>query len=1086
MVVDAPVPGTTAAVAVLPPPVHHDAPTGDVPAVAGRGLLTVDVPLGRRVLVVGDLLLQPDGGPSATALAADLVQTLERWQGPGVVVVCGNLFDGPAAGLDVDVVHRTLAAHGPLARAIAAFTARPDCRLLVLPGWRDPEVRSDAAVRAELATLGAEVAPALDLRLTTAAGERRVVVRPGAPTDPAVPIAEHRPAETRSWLTGLDRLEDPGASSRFVTSRLLYRRLRHIVWVPPVLAVVVAVVLHVTQVFHGLQHLAHTPRASGALNHAYAASWPHRLLFVLFVVAVFEIALAVGIAVASRRIWRREGGGELPSPWPHPLAASLGGTPAPGELAIGDHPALDEARALLASGTTGLITGGSFRAEFTHLDRGFFACAGGTTEFVREHSGRVGLPPVFLPHRQVSWIELETGAELHVRLLLADVSLPTSTFLERFVSDDQIVKGYRVAALHPALVASWPHGAAWPPAPEVAADRVQVRRVRRLAASAIFVAGLVDLLIAVTPPLRDRLHLVEQVLPLGVAQAAGALVALAGIGLMMLARGVLRGQRRAWLVSLVLLSVSLGLHLAHGPDLDGMVLSALVLVFLIVERRRFAAATDTGSLRSAVTTLIVGGVVATGAATITVEVSGRVRHHPLPGWVEVAFGSAERLVGVQTVAFPPAINGFLAPSLLAVGMALIIVALFLVTRPVVDRRLSSVRAATARRAAESRARDLVRRHGTGTLDYFALRDDKQWFFHRDSLVAYAVYAGVCLVSPDPIGPPSERRQVWNAFRHYVDANGWAVGVMGAGDDWLPLYRDAGMRHVYIGDEAVVDVQSFSLAGGRMKGLRQACRARRPQRLHGRVPRPDDGVTGAGGPPGRPDGPEPPHRPRTRLLDDARPGVRPARHRLAAHRGQRPRGRAGRRVPVRPVRGHRGLLARPHAARPGRASQWPLGLRPVLDHRAPPGRGQAGPEPQLRRHAQHPRRGAGRRCGPAGRALGPAATVGRPAHRDPVEVQRQVRARVAPPLRGLRLGRAVHPDGDADPPGRVADRDAGRRPAARHHHPSPARPRDTRPGRAAAQRATDRLDCRLIQPAAVPPADGPTADGPTADGPTADR
>ena len=39
---------------------------------------------------------------------------------------------------------------------------------------------------------------------------------------------------------------------------------------------------------------------------------------------------------------------------------------------------------------------------------------------------------------------------------------------------------------------------------------------------------------------------------------------------------------------------------------------------------------------------------------------------------------------------------------------------------------------------EFRARDIVRRHGISTLDYFALRSDKKWFFHRDSLVAYAV------------------------------------------------------------------------------------------------------------------------------------------------------------------------------------------------------------------------------------------------------------------------------------------------------------------------------------------------------------
>ena len=165
------------------------------------------------------------------------------------------------------------------------------------------------------------------------------------------------------------------------------------------------------------------------------------------------------------------------------------------------------------------------------------------------------------------------------------------------------------------------------------------------------------------------------------------------------------------------------------------------------------------------------------------------------------------------------------------------VALYLLTRPVVDRRLSSGRAAMGRRAAELRARDIVRRHGTGTLDYFALRDDKQWFFHRDSLVAYAVFGGVCLVSPDPIGPFSERAHVWDSFRRYVDRNGWGLGVMGAGEEWLPTYQASGMRFLYIGDEAVVDPREFSLAGRQDEGAAPGGQPRRPLRLHRPLPRP---------------------------------------------------------------------------------------------------------------------------------------------------------------------------------------------------------------------------------------------------------
>ena len=67
---------------------------------------------------------------------------------------------------------------------------------------------------------------------------------------------------------------------------------------------------------------------------------------------------------------------------------------------------------------------------------------------------------------------------------LAEADLPLATMGERLVTPDTVVKGRsRAADVHPELAASWPGGASWPPAPEVAADRIRVRRIRRIAAT---------------------------------------------------------------------------------------------------------------------------------------------------------------------------------------------------------------------------------------------------------------------------------------------------------------------------------------------------------------------------------------------------------------------------------------------------------------------------------------------------------------------------------------------------------------------------------------------------------------------------
>jgi lysylphosphatidylglycerol synthetase-like protein (DUF2156 family) len=340
--------------------------------------------------------------------------------------------------------------------------------------------------------------------------------------------------------------------------------------------------------------------------------------------------------------------------------------------------------------------------------------------------------------------------------------------------------------------------------------------VRRWAAASIAVAGVVDVLSAVTPPLRGRLHLVLQLLPYVASQTAGALVALVGIGLLALARGVRRGQRRAFVIAAWALAISLVLHLARGGDVEQSLFALGVLGFLVMHRQEFPAASDRPSLRSALVALVGGVVGITVITSVLVELTLRfdLDLPRVPLW-RAGQAVLERLVGLRGVPLPDRLDDFLSPSLLAIGVSLAVVAVMLATRPLVDRRRS------AGRAAETRARDIVQRHGEGTLDYFALRSDKQWFFHRDSLVAYAIYSGICLVSPDPIGPMAEQEQVWGAFRRFADDRGWVVTVMGASEHWLPIYRATGMHDIYIGDEAVVDVQEFSLSGGHMKGLRQA-------------------------------------------------------------------------------------------------------------------------------------------------------------------------------------------------------------------------------------------------------------------------
>jgi lysylphosphatidylglycerol synthetase-like protein (DUF2156 family) len=802
----------------IPPPQTETSPG----AVDGpeRRPTVVDVPIGQRVMVVSDLLLTSAPTPSSTALSTELARALNAWEGPGILIIAGNLFDLTGCTRPREEAERSMAAHPALRGAVERFLHTPGRRVVRQTGTHEPGYADDAESAAALQAIGVEPLPVVDLHLSTTSGLRRVRVEPGehayapgtdTPHTGPQPAADAKPGavigerwrilaeqsqDSAPWLDGLDRLSDPSALSRFVTSRVLYRRFGQYAWwllVP----FAVAGLLRLAVTPWVLQHLGNGLPAR-AIRHAHQADWGDQLL-VASVVALLALAvLAVVLGLLSRRAWSILGGGTLES--------------TPSEGAANDR-ARDAARRLVEEGYAGLITGATFHSELTNLGVGFYANVGATAEVVEEQRGRLGLPPVFVHRQRVSWIEVETGAELHVRLLLAQTDLRSPSLIERMV-----VLRRTVHALHPTLVASYPRGDSWPPAPDLRQAHRRTRRVRRWAAVAILVAGVLDVIDAITPPLRSRLHLLLEVLPLRATVAAGALVGLAGLALIGLGRGILRGQHLAWQVAVVLLGGTLVLHLLAGGDVEESLLALAILVLLVVNRREFTASADWPSMRSAVVALVLGAVAITVLAAASIELFAHVgvhRNHYAISWWTAWWAAAQRMVGVTSTALPHRLDRFLAPTLLVIGIALVAITLFLVSRPVVDRRL------TSGRAAEFRARDIVRRHGDSTLDYFALRSDKQWFFHRDSLVAYAVYGGICLISPDPIGPLNEREQVWDAFRAFADGHGWIPAVMGAGEAWLPVYQESGMHNVYLGDEAVVDVQHFSLAGGEKKGLRQA-------------------------------------------------------------------------------------------------------------------------------------------------------------------------------------------------------------------------------------------------------------------------
>jgi lysyl-tRNA synthetase class 2 len=80
---------------------------------------------------------------------------------------------------------------------------------------------------------------------------------------------------------------------------------------------------------------------------------------------------------------------------------------------------------------------------------------------------------------------------------------------------------------------------------------------------------------------------------------------------------------------------------------------------------------------------------------------------------------------------------------------------------------------------------------------------------------------VSLASGDPLGDPEAWPGAIQAWLGEADTYAWTPGVVGASEEGAIAYRRAGLDSLELGDEAVLDLDEFSLEGRSMRVVRQA-------------------------------------------------------------------------------------------------------------------------------------------------------------------------------------------------------------------------------------------------------------------------
>ena len=326
--------------------------------------------------------------------------------------------------------------------------------------------------------------------------------------------------------------------------------------------------------------------------------------------------------------------------------------------------------------------------------------------------------------------------------------------------------------------------------------------VPQVMAALVFVGGAILVFSGSVPGIGSRMRWLDRTFPLAVIELSHFLASAAGVGLLLLARGLQQRLNAAFHLAIALLAAGVVLSLGKGLDYEEAGALAVVLGVLWLSRREFPRPSALIAER-----FTPGWTTAVGVVVAASAYLGRFafRHVEYSGDLWWRFAREEG-----------------APRFLRATVGAVVV----LGAVAVSRLLRPARAQPPLPTAEEldRAVAIVATHDRADANLVLLGDKSLLFYEAgDAFLMYGTEGRSWVAMGDPVGAPEAQRALVWRFKELCDAHAaWPVFWQVSANS-LPLYLDAGLSLSKLGEEAHVPLEGFSLEGSRRRGLRQTLR-----------------------------------------------------------------------------------------------------------------------------------------------------------------------------------------------------------------------------------------------------------------------
>ncbi|WP_243348560.1 phosphatidylglycerol lysyltransferase domain-containing protein [Parabacteroides sp. FAFU027] len=349
--------------------------------------------------------------------------------------------------------------------------------------------------------------------------------------------------------------------------------------------------------------------------------------------------------------------------------------------------------------------------------------------------------------------------------------------------------------------------------------RINKLLMRIIPALLIFALGLINVISVFTPAIDTRLEALEDFLPLDAITASNYFVALAGVFMLLTAAFMFKGLRTAWWIAIALSIVSAIGHLTKAIDYEEAIAALLVLVMLVYSRKEYY-------IRSNPRLRFVGFTTAF-ASIVAVLVYGIVGFYFLDKkhfdidfnhWQSVRYTIQNYFIVGSSDLIPR--DEFARHFLLSINISGLLSMSFLfyaIVSPYVYKRLSHPEE-------REKAQKMISDYGKSAMDYFKCYPDKLFFVPEElnAFLAYRIAGNYAVVLEDPVAENEEQLlRCIRLFDNYCYENGLKSFYYRVPTESLGIYKKLHKKYLFLGQEGVVDVNTFTLEGGSRKPMRNA-------------------------------------------------------------------------------------------------------------------------------------------------------------------------------------------------------------------------------------------------------------------------